>query len=267
VPAQGGLACGLASVLPDSVALVEVISRADDTDGGNGPRSSGIGHGEAAARARADMVALPTEEAQALGSAGDRRRREYATGRTCARRALERLGIFSAPVLRGCGGEPVWPPGIVGSITHTAGYVAAAVAQAGQFSALGIDADAHRPLPGGMIRMVSSDQERTWMRALEGDGMCWDAILFSAKESVYKAWFPLTGRWLGFADVTMTVDREAQTFHARLNIPPLELSDRMLSEFDGRFSVGGGLVLTAVTVSAPAAAVASAAAVAAPVLA
>src|SRR5580658_10181440 len=61
-----------------------------------------------------DAVLFPQEEALVAGAAGSRRR-EFATGRHCARTALAALGVAQAPVLRGERGEPRWPPGIVGS--------------------------------------------------------------------------------------------------------------------------------------------------------
>jgi 4'-phosphopantetheinyl transferase EntD len=68
------------------------------------------------------------EEAMQLDGAVDSRLREFATGRSCARQALAGLGLAPAPILRGAKREPLWPAGIVGSITHCRGYRAAAVA-------------------------------------------------------------------------------------------------------------------------------------------
>ena len=56
----------------------------------------------------------------------------------------------------------------------------------------------------------------------------WDRVLFSAKESIYKAWFPLTGRWLGFEEASLSIDPAAGTFAARLHVTAE-------SEFHGRF--------------------------------
>src|SRR5947207_7559339 len=86
------------------------------------------------------------EELALVGEAGDKRRREFAAGRACARLALERLGRSNGPVLRGSNREPVWPDGVVGSITHTAGYCAAAVTEASCVLGLGIDAEANQAL-------------------------------------------------------------------------------------------------------------------------
>lgn len=73
-------------------------------------------------------------------------------------------------------------------------------------------------------------------------------MLFSAKESVYKAWFPMTGRPLGFEDAQISFDPDDGTFSARLLVPGWRLGDAELTVFQGRWAVRAGLVLTAVAV-------------------
>lgn len=185
--------------------------------------------------------ALFAEEARSLGCAVDARRREFTTGRACARQALARLGLSAVAIASGSRGEPLWPAGVVGSITHCARYRAVAVARARDVIALGIDAEADAPLPAGVLATVAGDDER---RALSAHrcGVCWDRVLFSAKESVFKAWFPLTGRGLGFEHADVRIDPAGATFSARL------LVDGPLRELRGRWGAGGGIVATAVVV-------------------
>jgi 4'-phosphopantetheinyl transferase EntD len=92
-----------------------------------------------------------------------------------------------------------------------------------------------------VLRLVAGDEEREWLDSAAGPE-CWDRILFSAKESVFKAWFPLAGRWLGFKDALVTFDPDTGSFAARLLVPG------PVTRFDGRFTVRDGLVLTAVAV-------------------
>jgi 4'-phosphopantetheinyl transferase EntD len=153
---------------------------------------------------RLDVELFPEEE-RALGRAVEKRRREFTTGRACAREALARLGIRSVAIGSGRDGEPLWPAGIVGSITHCDGYRACAVAPAGAVLALGIDAERDAPLSDGVWAEVAFGSELA-LRAPAGPGPHLDAVLFSAKESVYKAWFPLTRRRLGFADAQVAID-------------------------------------------------------------
>jgi 4'-phosphopantetheinyl transferase EntD len=78
----------------------------------------------------------------------------------------------------------------------------------------------------------------------------WDRILFCAKEATYKAWFPVTHRWLGFEDahITFTVDDGGTTggFASEVLIDPAALSGPPLNTLRGRWSVRDGLALTAI---------------------
>jgi 4'-phosphopantetheinyl transferase EntD len=199
-------------------------------------------------RAGAEPDALLPAESAALGEVRDRRRRDFAAGRHCARRALARVGVPPQPILSGPDREPRWPDGLVGSITHCDGYAAAAVARRADVAALGIDAEPHDALPDGVLRLVAGEAERSWIASADA-GTCWDRVLFSAKESVFKAWFPLAGRWLGFRDAVVSFTPRSGRFRAELVAPPAEVGIGSLTGFDGRFMVRDGLVLTAVVVS------------------
>ena len=198
-----------------------------------------------------DAALFPAEEAL-IARAVQKRRREFATGRHCAREALGRLGIGPVPILPGQGGAPQWPPGIVGSITHCAGYRAAAVARAGEVLTIGLDAEPAEWLPAEVLGLVALPDERHRLLDLARaePGVCWDRLLFSAKESVYKAWFPLTRRWLGFADADITINAADGTFEARLLVPGPESSGVPPTGFTGRWVIAGGMILTAITVLA-----------------
>ncbi len=195
-------------------------------------------------------VKLFPQEAALVERASDKRRREFTAGRECARIALGKLGVAPAPILIGERGAPQWPEGVVGSITHCDGYRAAAVAHASDVAAIGLDAEPGGPLPRGVLGVISLPAERTRLTALAGEwpAVCWDRLLFSAKESVYKAWFPLTGRWLGFEDADVTI-RTDGTFTARLltEAQP-EAQPPPPASFAGRWLAGDGLILTAIAV-------------------
>ncbi len=189
-----------------------------------------------------ELDLYPDEEAH-VARAVDKRRREFATVRRCARDALGRLGVPPGPILPGEHGAPTWPAGIVGSMTHCAGYRGAAVAREAAVRTLGLDAEPHEALPDGVLEVVSLPAERTRLAALAADrpAVHWDRLLFSAKESIYKAWFPLARRWLGFEEADVTLD-PAGTFTARL------LVDGPVSGFTGRWTVHNGLLGTAIAV-------------------
>jgi 4'-phosphopantetheinyl transferase EntD len=191
-------------------------------------------------------AALLPQEAAIVERASDKRRREFTVGRECARIALGKLGVAPAPILIGERGAPRWPEGIVGSITHCDGYRAAAVAYADDVTAIGLDAEPDDPLPRGVLDVISLPAERARLAALAGEwpAVRWDRLLFSAKESVYKAWFPLTGRWLGFEDADVTIT-PAGTFTARLLAEP---QPPCTASFAGRWLASSGLILTAIAV-------------------
>ncbi len=206
----------------------------------------------AAAEAFGDLpdAELYAGEEAVIASAVDKRRREFATGRACARTALAKLGVPAAAILRGSRGAPQWPPGVVGSITHCAGYRASAVALGRDVVAIGLDAEPNDALPDGVLRAVAGEAEQARIAALEAahPEVSWDRLLFSAKESVYKAWFPLTGRWLRFRDARVDFDPVEGTFTARLLVDGPVANGAVLTGFDGRWLAGDGLLATAIVV-------------------
>ena len=187
-----------------------------------------------------------------MARAVPRRRGEFAAGRACARAALARLGLPAAPILPGPRGAPQWPPGVVGTITHCDGYRASAVAHARDVLTLGLDAEPAGPLPGGVLDAVSLAEERDRLPGLAAAAphVPWDRLLFCAKEAVYKAWFPLAGRWLGFEEAAITFAPDAGTFTARLLVPGPAVGGRPLDGFSGRWLARGGLLLAAIAVPA-----------------
>jgi 4'-phosphopantetheinyl transferase EntD len=183
------------------------------------------------------------------------RRREFVTARRCAREALARLGRPGVPIRSGPCREPLWPAGVVGSITHCAGYRAAAVAPAAELAGIGIDAEPHGPLPRDVLEMAALPAERELLGRLfdRRPSVHWDRLLYSAKESVYKAWYPLTGRWLGFLDARLRIE-PAGSFTARVLVDGSRIDGGApLTEVHGRYAVSGGLVRTAVSIAVDAA--------------
>ncbi len=194
------------------------------------------------------LAPLPEEEPLIAKSVA-KRRNEFVTVRHCARLALADLGVAAVPILKGDKGEPCWPDGIVGSLTHCDGYRGAVVAHGAQVRSVGIDAEPHDVLPKGVLDAISLPVERSALTGLPG-GMHWDRILFCAKEATYKAWFPLTHRWLGFEDAHITFDVDGSgaggVFTSKILIDPVAEFGPPLTELRGRWSVADGLALTAI---------------------
>ncbi|MFJ9637724.1 4'-phosphopantetheinyl transferase [Streptomyces sp. NPDC101178] len=200
----------------------------------------------------ADGVLFPEEE-ELIARSVTKRRNDFATARACARRAMRPLGLEPVAVLHGKRGMPLWPDGIVGSITHCDGYRAAALARAADVLSLGVDAEPHAPLPEGVGELVvrPSERERFAEKAGEAGGVHWDRLLFSAKESVFKTWYPLTLTELDFDEADLTFHREDDlagggaaggTFTARL----LRTDPAVPPVLDGTWRVEDGIVATAV---------------------
>lgn len=169
----------------------------------------------------------PQEEVQVAGSS-EKRRRDFALGRACARAALAGLGLEEAVIARSDHGAPVWPPGIAGSITHTDGY-AAALAGKG-FAGIGIDAE-HAGAVGRDLwpRLFSSAEQQ--QLAAHAEPLLAATLLFSAKEASYKAWAQKGA--MTFRDIEIALGDG--TFHA----------SRADARLGGRFATERGIVLVA----------------------
>jgi 4'-phosphopantetheinyl transferase EntD len=203
----------------------------------------------------ADPGLFPEEQA-VIANAIDRRRHEFGTARRCARLAMAELGIPAAPLLPGEGRAPQWPDAVVGSLTHCAGYRAAAVARAHTTHTIGIDAEPDEPVSRAVADLITLPAERRHLAELAaiGGGVHWDRLLFSCKEAVYKAWYPLARRWLGFESAVVRIDPGRSAFTARVLVPGPVVDGRELLDFSGRWLARGGLLLTAIAVPAAAAA-------------
>ena len=194
---------------------------------------------------------LLPEERAVIARAAENRRREFTTARGCARAALARLGLPPVPVLPGLRGAPQWPEGVTGSITHCAGYCAVAVALTSTVVSLGVDAEPDEKLPDdGMLDLIARGEERARLAELAASvpGTCWDRLLFCAKESVYKTWFPLTRSWLDFESADIVIDAGTGMFTAKLLVPGPLVAGSPLDLLHGRWLTGHGMLVTAIVV-------------------
>lgn len=191
---------------------------------------------------------LHPQEAEFVRSAVAKRRREFAAGRSCARKALHILGVDTQPVLVGRHREPLWPQGVVGSLTHCGRYCAVAVARAEKVAGLGVDAEASEALDSKLISMVCTPAEIEWARRNpsppHGD---WHKVIFSAKESAYKCLFPLVRRVLEHRELEIRLQPSSRRFSVQLLF---ELPDalRRLPALRGRFEIGREYTVTGVTI-------------------
>lgn len=185
-------------------------------------------------------IALPAEEAL-IARAVDKRKREFRKARACARSLLAEFGVREFALLSGPQREPVWPEGLVGSVTHTDGLCAVAVASRQRYAGIGIDVEPAEPLTERIAERVCSAEELAFAcQRSELDALTLARVLFSAKEAFYKAQFCVTRRFLGFSDVSVELDRGGE-FSVRVVADVAELAN---VSFVGRWASRGGFVLT-----------------------
>ena len=191
--------------------------------------------------------ALHQQEIDYLARTVAKRRAEFVTTRRGVREALSRLGLERPPMVPGEAGAPQWPHGVVGSITHCDGYRAAVVAWAADVYAVGVDAEPAAALPPGVLEIVAQEREVEHLRQLSArdPDVPWDRLLFSAKEAVYKVWFPLARTWLGFDEADITIEAGGH-FTAALARPLPPPEGRPLREVEGRWGTDGRHIVTAV---------------------
>ena len=199
------------------------------------------------AETRSDhQCALHPAEVRYLEAVGEARAREFATVRWCAGIALAGLGLERGVMTPGHCGSPRWPTGVVGSMSHCPGYRAACVTWASdEVVGLGIDVEAGTRLSAEVVDTVATYDEQARMREMRGGADRWAKVLFSAKESVYKACYPITDEVWDYRDVELTI-RGTGEFTARTDLDnDVRYSHTVI---DGRWSVSSDIVFTSAIV-------------------
>jgi len=189
---------------------------------------------------------FPEEEAL-VARAVSKRKQEFAKGRECARRALATLGREGAILLSGSHREPLWPAETTGSITHTSGLCAVAVALSNRYAGLGIDAEPAEPLEPAVANRVCHATDTGSHRVVSLAKDVLPRIVFSVKEAIYKCQFPLTRKFLGFEDVTTELDEGAFRATLLVDAPPFREGD----SFDGRWRLAGSHLVAGTWLFAP----------------
>lgn len=192
------------------------------------------------------LSTLHDVERCAVDQAVPKRQREFATGRRCARWALARLGVDNASIPVGTDREPVWPKGVVGSITHSRGFCAAAVTQAPHIMGIGIDAEHHQPLSSVVEASVCRPEELSWIATNTGEeNVHWSTVIFSAKECVHKCFFPINRLYLDFHDALVTLTPDEGRFSVEIVNPPQKPAVD-IRRLTGQFEICEPWVFTAI---------------------
>ncbi|AKK03369.1 4'-phosphopantetheinyl transferase family protein [Corynebacterium epidermidicanis] len=173
------------------------------------------------------------------------RKAEFGDARWCAHQALKQLGRDAGqPILRGERGMPLWPASVSGSLTHTDGLRAAVVAPRLLVRSMGLDAEPALPLPGDVLSSVAREGELAQLDRLKGNSVdCADRLLFCAKEATYKAWFPLTHRFLGFDQAEIDL-RDDGTFVSYLLVRPTPVPF-----ISGKWQLSDGYIFAATAIT------------------
>lgn len=184
-------------------------------------------------------------EEDALGEAvSPKRRADYRLGRAAARRALEIIGFpVVSPILRGEHREPVWPVGVVGSIAHGSGYGIAAAAWQQDVPAIGIDIQKiEERYTDDLIARFADPDEFDWVRSDPSKRTERAVKLFSAKESVFKALYPLGRVWFAFDVAHLTPTNDEHGFKVTVRLPKLSAGeidmDVGISYYEGNIITG-----------------------------
>jgi 4'-phosphopantetheinyl transferase EntD len=193
---------------------------------------------------------LHPEEETSIRNAVPKRRREFAAGRNCARRALARLGVEDRPLAVGNDREVRWPEGIVGSISHCDDLCAVALARREITAGIGLDVEHGDPLESGLVPLICTPAEQARSKAWPvRSGPPWSKLMFVAKESVYKCVFPLVRAFLDFHDVEVDLRLDSSAFEAVIRHPcAARLGNARLR---GRFVATGGHLACGVALPPP----------------
>jgi len=190
---------------------------------------------------------LYPEEGSVVTGCVEKRQREFAVSRRCARKALAVLGINDFPLLPGHDRAPIWPSNVVGSVTHTEsspnGYCGVVVADSGLITGLGIDAEPRLPLPAELWPSILDEEERREALSTDEPGIG-ARLVFSAKETTYKALYPTLKQFLDFSDVHIEMHSEAGFFLATL-VGPMFGTFPVRQPLAGRLVVDDELMVTA----------------------
>lgn len=147
---------------------------------------------------------LTPDEYKIIENASEKRKREFSTGRKCAKQAMKKLGIEEVPILKGENREPLWPEGVVGSISHCKDLCGAVIGASTDIKAIGLDLENIKKLKNDISRLICTDYERKWIAQQKNHSYeTLILLIFSLKESIYKCIYASDDMKIGFKDCTV----------------------------------------------------------------
>ena len=194
-------------------------------------------------------VTLDPEERAVIEHAVAGRRQEYMAGRLCARQALEKLGVVAGPLRKLPDGSIAWPEGIIGTLSHGEIWCGVAVARRSETAGIGLDIETIARIGEKLWRRILTREERSWMAGQPAAEMQqWAALMFSAKEALYKSIAAHVQQRMGFMDAVIVPDLPQQSFTVRLNEPVAALLPRG-QNLQGRFFFWAGSVFSGIVLA------------------
>ncbi|NVZ70092.1 4'-phosphopantetheinyl transferase family protein [Pseudomonas costantinii] len=181
-----------------------------------------------------------------------KRQAEFLAGRLCARAALQQLDHLECVPAIGEDRAPVWPEHISGSITHSTGHAAAIVGHKAQWRGLGMDLENVLTLERAerLAGEILTADELQRMAAIAREQVALLVTLtFSAKESLFKALYPIVQKRFYFEHAEVLAWSESG--HVRLRLLT-DLSAEWChgKELDGQFALHDGQLLSLVAIGA-----------------
>lgn len=158
-------------------------------------------------------------EWQQVARANHKRQREFVCGRHHAHRLLDTLGFADSIIGRDDRGCPLWPAGIVGSISHTSDFCIAMLARAEQFQSVGVDLEESGRLKPSLWPRLFSQAEIADLGSIADplEQIRRAAIMFSAKEAFYKCDYPVNQRSYDFMDLRVSIDQQSRRLTLHLD--------------------------------------------------
>lgn len=197
-----------------------------------------------------DAFRLYPEEYAAVQHAVDKRQREFAAGRLCARRALEHLGYPQHILIKKTDGSPSWPEGIVGSIAHSHTWCAAAAAKKNALQGIGLDIEIIKRVNLNIAPKVMTEQELQLIEDVPPHAAQEIlALIFSAKESVYKCLYPVCRKRLDFHDAVILPCPARSSFEVHMAASILK-EFPIFGQLSGNYIVHDGNVFTGLVLPA-----------------
>lgn len=147
-----------------------------------------------------------------LQKAVAKRKAEYLAGRFCAKQVLSSLNIHPCDILSGNDRAPIWPDNIIGSITHTQGIAMAMACHHADIAGIGIDIEQlmSDKQEQELQKQILHPEEYSQFKQLAEQISHPLTIVFSAKESIFKALYPSVKQFFGFEAAKLIAFNEQQ---------------------------------------------------------